>query len=98
MLLETYSMHIYNTYNKLQFLKEYVDDTEVATFASCDLTKQLAFCIRCMLLIHCMLHWLKCTEILRFVGLCQHRAGWPTQSVDQGKSGSDSAAFQQFLD
>ncbi|DBB07272.1 TPA: hypothetical protein ACH3X1_011567, partial [Trebouxia sp. C0004] len=28
MLLETYSMHIYNTYNKLQFLKEYIDDTE----------------------------------------------------------------------
>ena len=31
MLLETYSMHIYNTYNKLQVLKEYVDDTEVTT-------------------------------------------------------------------
>ena len=29
MLLETYSMHIYNTYSKLQVLKEYVDDTEV---------------------------------------------------------------------
>ncbi len=45
MLLETYSMHIYNTYNKLQFLKEYVDDTEVTTFAFCNLTKQLALCI-----------------------------------------------------
>ncbi len=29
MVLETYSMHIDSTYNKLQFLKEYIDDTEV---------------------------------------------------------------------
>ncbi|DBA89531.1 TPA: hypothetical protein ACH3X1_016181 [Trebouxia sp. C0004] len=28
MLLETYSMYIYNTYDKLQVLTEYVDDTE----------------------------------------------------------------------
>ncbi|KAL0018333.1 hypothetical protein WJX77_003796 [Trebouxia sp. C0004] len=29
MLLETYSMYIYNTYDKLQVLTEYVDDTEI---------------------------------------------------------------------
>ena len=49
MLLETYSLHTYSTYNKLQLLKEYVEDTEVPTSASCKLTKQLALCIHCML-------------------------------------------------
>lgn len=34
MVLETYFMHIDNTYNKLQTLTEYIDDTEV----SCSLT------------------------------------------------------------
>ena len=29
MVLETYFMHIDNTYNKLQTLTEYIDDTEV---------------------------------------------------------------------
>ena len=36
MLLETYSLHIYSTYSKLQLLKEYVEDTEVPTSASCN--------------------------------------------------------------
>lgn len=31
MVLETYFMHIDNTYNKLQTLAEYIDDTEVCT-------------------------------------------------------------------
>ena len=31
MVLETYFMHIDNTYNKLQTLTEYIDDTEVRT-------------------------------------------------------------------
>ena len=29
MVLETYFMHVDNTYNKLQTLCEYIDDTEV---------------------------------------------------------------------
>ena len=32
MVLETYFMHIDNTYNKLQTLTEYIDDTEVGNF------------------------------------------------------------------
>ena len=31
MVLETYFMHIDNTYNKLQTLTEYIDDTEVCS-------------------------------------------------------------------
>ena len=29
MVLEAHCMHIYSTYNKLQLLKEYIEDTEV---------------------------------------------------------------------
>lgn len=32
MVLETYFMHIDNTYNKLQTLAEYIDDTEVCYY------------------------------------------------------------------
>ena len=34
MVLETYFMHIDNTYNKLQTLTEYIDDTEVSLLTS----------------------------------------------------------------
>lgn len=34
MVLETYFMHIDNTYNKLQTLTEYIDDTEVGLVTS----------------------------------------------------------------
>lgn len=30
MVLEPHCMHIYSTYNKLQFLKEYIEDAEVS--------------------------------------------------------------------
>lgn len=35
MILETYFMHVDNTFNKLQTLCEYIDDTEVTRPASC---------------------------------------------------------------
>ena len=35
MILETYFMHVDNTFNKLQTLCEYIDDTEVLPIASC---------------------------------------------------------------
>ncbi len=40
---------------------------------------------------------LRCTETLCFAGLCQRRAGWPTQSADKGTSSSEAATFQQNL-
>ena len=46
MVLETYFMHVDNTYNKLQTLCEYIDDTEVRfgdwTHVACYIFEELA--------------------------------------------------------
>lgn len=38
MILETYFMHVDNTFNKLQTLCEYIDDTEVSAYREGDIT------------------------------------------------------------
>lgn len=71
MVLETYFMHIDNTYNKLQTLTEYIDDTEVGfpTSNSCSCLQRVQ-----VTLIAGPEQTTEMICLFHFAGLHQHRA------------------------